>query len=256
MEALFRRIIATMNLPRFYCREALSPGAHIDLPEPVARHAVRVLRLPPGAPMVLFDGRGGEYLAHIQRIERERVVAELAAWSDIERESPLRVTLVQALQAGDKMDFTIQKAVELGVEGIVPVLSRRSVLRLAGERAAKRVAHWQGVAAAACEQCGRNQVPMVAQLEGLEHWLARPADGILRLMLAPDAEETLADLAPATQVQLLIGAEGGLDPQEVIAARQAGFRAVRLGPRVLRTETAGLAALAALQVLWGDFRGD
>ncbi|WP_374328770.1 16S rRNA (uracil(1498)-N(3))-methyltransferase [Azonexus sp.] len=243
-----------MNLPRFYCREALSPGAHVDLPEPVARHAVRVLRLPPGAPMVLFDGRGGEYLAHIQRIERDRVVAELASWTEVERESPLQVTLVQALQAGDKMDFTIQKAVELGVSGIVPVDSRRSVLKLAGERAARRVAHWQGVAASACEQCGRNQVPIVAPLERLDQWLARPADGVLRLMLAPDAEMTLADLVPAQQVQLLIGAEGGLDPQEVIAARQAGFQAVRLGPRVLRTETAGLAALAALQALWGDFR--
>jgi len=243
-----------MNLPRFYCREALSPGAHVDLPEPVARHAVRVLRLPPGAPMVLFDGRGGEYLAHIERIERDRVVAELASWNDVERESPLQVTLVQALQAGDKMDFTIQKAVELGVCGIVPVDSRRSVLKLAGERAAKRVAHWQGVAAAACEQCGRNQVPIVSPLERLDQWLARPADGALRLMLAPDATTTLDDLTPAKHVQLLIGAEGGLDPQEVIAAQQSGFQAVRLGPRVLRTETAGLAALAALQALWGDFR--
>ncbi len=251
----FRRIIAPMNLSRFYCREALSPGAHVELPEPVARHAVRVLRLPPGAAMILFDGRGGEYLAHIERIEKERVFAELADWRDVERESPLAVTLVQALQAGDKMDFTIQKAVELGVRDIVPVESRRSVLKLAGERAGKRVAHWQGVAASACEQCGRNQVPLVAPLERLDQWLARPADGCLRLMLAPEAEETLADLAPASRVQLLIGAEGGLDPQEMIAARQAGFRAVRLGPRVLRTETAGLAALAALQVLWGDFRG-
>ena len=204
--------------------------------------------------MVLFDGRGGEYLAHIQRIERDRVVAELASWTEIERESPLQVTLVQALQAGDKMDFTIQKAVELGVSTIVPVDSRRSVLKLAGERAAKRVAHWQGVAASACEQCGRNQVPIVSPLERLDQWLARPAGGALRLMLAPDAETTLAGLAPARQVQLLIGAEGGLDPQEEIAARQAGFQAVRLGPRVLRTETAGLAALAALQALWGDFR--
>lgn len=243
-----------MNLPRFYCREALSPGAHVELPEPVARHAIRVLRLPPGAPMILFDGRGGEYPARIERIERDRVVAELAAWRDVERESPLAVTLVQALQAGDKMDFTIQKAVELGVRDIVPVESRRSVLRLAGERAAKRVAHWQGVAASACEQCGRNQVPLVAPLERLENWLARPADGTLRLMLAPDAEQTLAAIAPVSRVQLLIGAEGGLDPQEAVAARQAGFQAVRLGPRVLRTETAGLAALAALQALWGDFR--
>jgi len=243
-----------MNLPRFYCREALSPGAHVELPEPVARHAVRVLRLPPGAPMVLFDGRGGEYPAHIERIERDRVMAVLGAWVETERESALAITLVQALQAGDKMDFTIQKAVELGVRDIVPVESRRSVLRLAGERAGKRVAHWQGVVASACEQCGRNQVPLVAPLEKLENWLARPADGVLRLMLAPDAEQTLATIAPAKDVQLLIGAEGGLDPQEVIAAQQAGFQAVRLGPRVLRTETAGLAALAALQALWGDFR--
>lgn len=243
-----------MNLPRFYCREALSPGAHVELPEPVARHAVRVLRLPPGAPMILFDGRGGEYLAHIERIERDRVYAELAAWRDIERESPLRVTLVQALQAGEKMDFTIQKAVELGIRDIVPVESRRSVMRLAGERAAKRGAHWQGVVASACEQCGRNQVPIVAPLEKLERWLARPAPAGLRLMLAPDAEQTLADIPPASEVQLLIGAEGGLDPQEMIEARQAGFMPVRLGPRILRTETAGLAALAVMQALWGDFR--
>ena len=243
-----------MNLPRFYCREALAPGAHIDLPEPVARHAVRVLRLPPGAAMILFDGRGGEYEARIQRIERERVVAELGAWRDLERESRLSVTLVQAVQAGDKMDFTIQKAVELGIKDIVPVDSRRSVIRLSGERAGKRVAHWQGVAAAACEQCGRNQVPNVAPLEKLENWLAKPPPEGLRLMLMPDAENTLASLPPVGNVQLLIGAEGGLDPQEVIAARQAGFQSVRLGPRVLRTETAGLAALAAMQALWGDFR--
>ena len=243
-----------MNSPRFYCREALSPGAHVELPEPVARHAVRVLRLPPGAPMVLFDGRGGEYPAHIERIERDRVYAELAEWRDIERESRLNITLVQALQAGDKMDFTIQKAVELGVRDIVPVESRRSVLRLAGERAGKRVAHWQGVVASACEQCGRNQVPLVAPLEKLENWLARPSNGCLRLMLAPDADQTLASIPPAEAIQLLIGAEGGLDPQEVIAATQAGFQAVRMGQRILRTETAGLAALAALQALWGDFR--
>lgn len=204
--------------------------------------------------MVLFDGRGGEYPAHIERIERDRVFAVLGAWCETECESRLAITLVQALQAGDKMDFTIQKAVELGVRDIVPVESRRSVIRLAGERAAKRVAHWQGVAASACEQCGRNQVPLVAPLEKLENWLARPAHGELRLMLAPDAEDTLASIQPVGQVQLLIGAEGGLDPQEVMAARQAGFQAVRLGPRVLRTETAGLAALAAMQALWGDFR--
>lgn len=244
-----------MNQPRFYCREALSPGAHIDLPEPVARHAVRVLRLPPGAAVVLFDGRGGEYEARIERIERDRVVAALGAWHDVERESGLAVTLIQAVQGGEKMDYTVQKAVELGVSQIVPVDSRRSVTRLAGERAAKRVAHWQGVAAAACEQCGRNQVPQLAPLEKLENWLARPANGALRLILAPDADQALVDLPPAENVQLLIGAEGGLDPQEILAARQVGFTAVKMGPRILRTETAGLAALAVLQALWGDFRG-
>ncbi|MDR2189220.1 MAG: 16S rRNA (uracil(1498)-N(3))-methyltransferase [Azonexus sp.] len=241
-----------MNLPRFYCREPLAAGASVDLPPPVARHAGRVLRLPPGAAMILFDGRGGEYLAHIERIERDRVRARLADWRDVERESPLAVTLAQALQAGEKMDFTIQKAVELGVRDIAPVTSRRSVLRLAGERAARRVAHWQGVAAAACEQCGRNQVPLVAPLEKLENWLARPAAGVLRLMLTPDAEQTLADLPTSRIIQLLIGPEGGLDEQEIIAAEAAGFQAARLGPRVLRTETAGLAALTALQCLWGD----
>jgi 16S rRNA (uracil1498-N3)-methyltransferase len=246
-----------MNSPRFYCREALSPGAHIELPEPVARHAVRVLRLPPGAVITLFDGRGGEYEARIERIEKDRVMVSLGAWQDIERESPLSVTLIQAVQAGEKMDFTIQKSVELGVNDFVPVDSRRSVARLSGERAAKRVAHWQGVAASACEQCGRNQVPLVAPLEKLENWLARPAPAnTLRLMLAPEASDTLASIKPVSAVQLLIGAEGGLDPQEMIAAEQAGFQAVRLGPRVLRTETAGLAALAAMQALWGDFRGE
>ena len=244
-----------MNQPRFYCREALAPGAHIDLPEPVARHAVRVLRLPPGALVILFDGRAGEYEARIERIEKDRVVAALGAWRDVERESGLAVTLIQAVQSGEKMDYTVQKAVELGVSLIVPVDSRRSVTRLAGERAGRRVAHWQGEAAAACEQCGRNQVPQVAPVEKLENWLARPPGVALRLMLAPDAEQSLVDLPSPKSVELLIGAEGGLDPQEIVAARQVGFRPVRMGPRILRTETAGLAALAAMQALWGDFRG-
>ncbi|QRM20774.1 16S rRNA (uracil(1498)-N(3))-methyltransferase [Dechloromonas sp. TW-R-39-2] len=245
-----------MNLPRFYCPEALSAGALINLPEPVARHAVRVLRLQPGASIVLFDGLGGQYEARIEQVEKNRVAASLGAWQDIECESALAVTLIQAVQSGDKMDFTIQKAVELGVAGIVPVDSRRSVIRLSGERAEKRVAHWQGVAESACEQCGRNRVPQVAPLDKLEPWLARAPNEGLRLILAPDAEFALADLPPARQVQMLIGAEGGLDPQEIKAAQQAGFQAVRLGPRVLRTETAALAALAAMQALWGDFRGD
>jgi len=242
-----------MNTPRFYVREPLAPGARLELPEPVVRHAVRVLRLPTGTPITLFDGRGGEYPAVLEYVDRDYAYAVVGAWLERECESPLRVTLVQAVQAGDKMDYTIQKAVELGVDNIIPVESRRSVIRLTGDRAAKRVAHWQGVVASACEQCGRNRLPLVAPLEGLDKWFARPRSSALRLMLAPGAATTLSALPPAAEVELLVGAEGGLDEREVEAARLAGFTAIRLGPRVLRTETAGLAALAALQILWGDF---
>lgn len=243
-----------MSVPRFYTRQALAPGARLELPEPVARHAVRVLRLNAGAEIILFDGRGGEYPATLEHIERDHVSVRLGHWSPRECESPLEITLIQAVQAADKMDFTLQKAVELGITGFHPVTSRRSVVRLSGERAARRVAHWQGVAAAACEQCGRNHVPLVGPLESVEQWLSRPAPKAQRLLLAPEATQSLSDLPAAPAVQLLVGAEGGLDPIEMAAAQSAGFLPIRLGPRILRTETAGLAVLAALQTLWGDFQ--
>lgn len=246
---------SAMKSPRFHCPTPLAPGARFELPEPVARHAVRVLRLGVGAEIVLFDGRNGEYTARIEHADRERVTVSVGAWQDIERESPLKITLVQAVQAAEKMDLTIQKAVELGVGTIVPVTSRRSVVRLSGERADRRVAHWQAVAVAACEQCGRNHIPVVAPLQSLEQWLAVPGSGAARLMLAPGAEIALGKLPAAAAVELLVGAEGGLDPAEIAAAEHAGFVAVSLGPRILRTETAGLAAVAAMQALWGDFRG-
>ncbi|MBK1680678.1 16S rRNA (uracil(1498)-N(3))-methyltransferase [Rhodocyclus tenuis] len=246
-----------MNYPRFHCPLPLAAGASLVLPEAAARHAGRVLRLRVGDMITLFDGAGGEHDARISALGRSEVVVEVLAHSARERESPLLVTLVQALQSGDKMDLTVQKAVELGVSRIVPVLSRRSVVRLDGERAVRRVEHWRGVAASACEQCGRNRVPEVAELAALERWLAQPpAAGALRLMLAPGAPATLASLprpAAGERIELLIGAEGGLAPEEMRAAALAGFVAVRLGPRVLRTETASLAALAAMQCLWGDF---
>jgi 16S rRNA (uracil1498-N3)-methyltransferase len=249
-----------MSSPRFYCPMPLAAGLRVDLPEGAARHAARVLRLRAGDALTLFDGSGGEYAAQIVGIERERVSVEVLDWRAADCESPLSITLVQALQAGEKMDLTVQKAVELGVERIVPVLSRRSVVRLDGARAARRVEHWRGVVASACEQCGRSRLPEVQALEGLERWLAQaPAPGVRRLMLAPGAEHTLASLpAPAAgeRVELLIGAEGGLAPEEMQSAAAAGFVAIRLGPRILRTETAGLAALAAMQCLWGDFRGE
>jgi 16S rRNA (uracil1498-N3)-methyltransferase len=246
-----------MSLPRFYCPVPLSDASLIDLPDDAARHAVRALRLREGDELTLFDGSGGEYVARIAAVARDRVSATLESWCDVERESRVSVTLVQALQTADKMDTTVQKAVELGVARIVPVVSRRSVLRLEGERAVRRVAHWRAVAVSACEQCGRNRLPAVNDITGLERWLAQPAGpSTLRLMLAPGAADSLHTLAlpENASVELLIGAEGGLAPEEMALAETAGFRSIRLGPRVLRTETAGMAAVAAIQTLWGDFK--
>ncbi len=267
-----------MNFPRFYCPFHRPDGAAVSvspsfslplrvlLPETVARHIVRVLRLAVGDPLILFDGAGGEFVARIAGIDRHTAVAELLEWRDRECESQLRLTLAQALSSGDKMDLTIQKAVELGVSHIVPLRSQRSTLRLDEARAEKRVRHWQGIAVSACEQCGRNRIPQIEPVAGFADWLAArkeasdpsvaslPPLPSLRLMLDPEAATTLADIAPAAAVTLLVGAEGGLAPEETAAARRAGFVGVRLGPRILRTETAGLAALAALQALWGDFR--
>ena len=252
------RIIIVMSLPRFHNPDPLTVGLSIELTENAARHAVRALRLRQGDGLVLFDGNGGEYVSRIVRIERDRVRAEVMSRDDRECESPINVTLVQALQAGEKMDWTIQKAVELGVARIAPVVSQRSVLRLSGERAKRRVAHWQAVVVSACEQCGRNRVPGVDELEDLPQWLNHPsAEGTLRLMLDPLSQHSLERLTPpekGSRVELLIGAEGGFSPEEKTLAEQAGFVGVRLGPRILRTETAALAALAAIECLWGDFR--
>ncbi len=252
-----------MASPRFYYPAPLRAGASFDLPEAQARHACRVLRLREGDALTLFDGRGGEYRGRIVAAGRAGVCVDVLAWLDCERESHLPVTLIQALQTGDKMDATVQKAVELGVARIVPVRSQRSVLRLDGERAARRVAHWRAVVAAACEQCGRNRLPVVEEIIDLDAWLKQlfmsPASlesPALRLCLSPAAAAALPTLtppAPGSGVELLIGAEGGLDAAETALAADAGFRAVRLGPRVLRTETAGMAAVAAIQALWGDW---
>ncbi len=250
-----------MNSPRFFSTQPLPVGARVDLSENAARHAVRVLRLRENDGLTLFDGTGGEVAARIAHVGRDAVVAEVMQRRDVECESPIDITLVQALQSGEKMDLTVQKAVELGVRRIVPVTSQRSVVRLEGDRAQRRVAHWQAVAISACEQCGRNRVPEVSDLVGLRQWLAKPASGgsVVRLLLDPRSTNTLDSLPCPREgcgVELLIGAEGGLSPEETEMALQAGFTGVRLGPRVLRTETAGLAALAAIQCLWGDFRGE
>ena len=243
---------STMSFPRFHC-PGLVPGAEMDLPEAAAHHAVRVLRLAAGDSLVLFDGEGGEVHAQISAADKRGVTVRAGERQPIERESSLVVTLVQSLQAADKMDYTVQKAVELGVTRIIPVESRRSVVRLDGARADKRVQHWRQVAVSACEQCGRNRVPEIAAVQPLAQWLGLQRNPATRLLLSPAAEHSLATLPRPDAVELLIGPEGGLDDSEVQAAALGGYHGVRLGPRVLRTETAGLAAVAAMQALWGDF---
>ncbi len=243
-------------MPRFYCDIPLQTGALVALPDAVARHALGALRLRDGAEVTLFNGDGAEYTGRLTRQQRGATV-HLATRATPTRESPLRVVLAQGLSAGDRMDLTLQKAVELGVAAIQPLAMRRSVVRLAGDKTDKRLQHWRGVVIAACEQCGRNAPPPVAPLADFATWLPRlpDAEGRSGLLLDPTATSTLADLTPPTgELLLLAGPEGGFDPAERTAAVRAGWQAVRLGPRVLRTETAALAALAAMQALWGDLR--
>ena len=241
---------------RFYFPGKLGNGSEVRLSAEAAHHAARVLRLGAGDPVTLFDGHGGEFEARILRMDRSEVTVKTGAHLSVEREAPLEILLAQGLSSGDRMDLTLQKSVELGVAAIQPVATERSVVKLKEERAARRAEHWQNLVIAACEQCGRNRVPPVASVLGLGEWLGqlgKSADD-LRLMLSPHASASLRDLAPPRgRVILLAGPEGGLAPGEVQSAESRGFASVRLGPRVLRTETAALAALAAIQAQWGDF---
>lgn len=240
--------------PRFFCPEPMVVGTTLRLPEAVAHHAFRVLRLRVGDAIVLFDGQGGEYWARLASAGRE-AAATIEAFEPVERESPLALTLVQALPAGDKMDWIVEKAVELGVARLIPVMAERSVVRLAGERAEKRVAHLRGVARAACEQCGRNRLPEVEPIVALGDFLARGRGaGGLCVVLAPGGRPLDAMNAPDRKVTLMVGPEGGWSAAELAAMQATGWSELALGSRILRTETAGLAALAALQARWGDFR--
>jgi 16S rRNA (uracil1498-N3)-methyltransferase len=246
---------ARSSLPRFYCPGDLSRGATRDLPEDAAHHAGRVLRLQVGEPVVVFNGEGGETEAEISSIGKDHVAVRVGKWHAREAEPPIRVVLAQGLSARERMDFTLQKAVELGVAEIFPIETRRSVMRLADERAARRVEHWQNLVVAACEQCGRNRVPPVRPVAGFTQFLgtqhpARPEQQ--RLILSLDAHVRLRELPAPHALLLLAGPEGGFAPEELEIARACGFTPVRLGPRVLRTETAALAALAAIHALWGD----
>lgn len=250
-----------MPIPRFFVDLPLAAHSRIALPEAAAHHAVRVLRLRDGAPLCLFNGQGGEY-AGVLHVDGRAAAVELGAFDPREAELGGAITLVQGLPSGDKMDWILEKAVELGVRTIVPIAARRSVLQLSGARQDKRLTHWRRIALSASEQCGRNRLLQVAEPVTLEQWLAQAGNGTangaaaaanLRVLCHPEGGQPYTQVlaqaqraaAGLSELELLVGPEGGWDDTELAAARRAGAQAVTFGPRILRTETAGLALAAA-----------
>ena len=249
-----RRAVAP-PAPRVHVVAELAPGATISLPAAAAHHLARVLRVSRGDPLVVFNN-GAEFDATIAHIDKQRVSVKLAAGHAVDRETPLACALAQAISSGDRMDLTLQKAVELGIARIQPLFSTRSVVKLDAERSERRLVHWRQVVTSACEQCGRNVIPEVAPPLPYTDWLGQLAPagpGEARILLSPHAQARLADLPQPQTVTLLAGPEGGYSEIEVELASRYGFTEVKLGPRILRTETAALAALAAINTLWGDF---
>ena len=244
-------------MPRFYCPQPLAAGATVDLPESVAHH-LHVVRLQPGAALTLFDGRGGQYRATLLETGKKRASAAVDAFDAIDVELPYAVTLAQGLPEGAKMDWIVEKAVELGVAAVQPLAAQRSVVRLSGDRLEKRQAHWQGVIESASEQSGRNRLAQLLPLAEFRRWIDTPPAGTQppqpRILLSPRGTESLAGWAqanPAQALTLLVGPEGGFSPEEEDAAIAAGALPLTMGPRVLRTETAALAAMAMLAGIWG-----
>ncbi|MDP1558782.1 MAG: 16S rRNA (uracil(1498)-N(3))-methyltransferase [Nitrosomonas sp.] len=247
-------------LPRFFCAEQIFIDHIIELPENIRHHATHVLRLKQGDAMTLFDGNGGEFLAQILQISKSNTTVKINKHIDIECESPLVIELAQAICANEKMDWIIQKSVELGASRIHPILTNRCVVRLSHERALKRLLHWQQIAIAACEQCGRNRIPEVLPLASLPDWLAgmkaHESSQNTYFMLSPTATKYLRDFSKPSinhLLTILIGPEGGLTKDEETIASLAGFVPLCLGKRILRTESAALASIAAMQTLWGDY---
>ena len=243
---------------RFYCdpktSDKLALGAQIRLPQNAAIHATRALRLGVGDQAILFNGDGQDYISELIHVKKDEVVAKIIKATSVENESPIKILLAQAISSGDRMDFTLQKAVEMGVTEIQPIASQRSVVKLSAERAEKRREHWQNVVNSACEQSGRAFVPTVSNPLSLSDWLGTKPTAETKITLAPTAEITLKDLSkPTGTICLLVGAEGGLTDAEIELAATQGFQPIKLGKRILRTETAPLAAIATMQALWGDF---
>ena len=243
-----------MRTTRIFVDLELTVGQTLILPAAPSAHILRVLRLRPGTTLTLFNGRGGEFAAELQGSSKTGAEVKVGAHENVERESPLHLTLLQGVARGERMDFIVQKATELGVQRIVPLSCEFSVVRLEAAALRRRVEHWRAIGIAACEQSGRNRLPLIEPIGELAEACAdHAATAGLRLMLVPQAPDSLAGLARGLQsAVLLIGPEGGLSGREQLLAQRSGFRACRLGPRILRTETAPLAALAVLQTLAGD----
>lgn len=242
-----------MTEPRVYADVELTVGNTVTLPEPAYRHLIVVLRRIRGDAVTVFNGRGGEYGVVLETVGKRSVTARVREFRDVARESPLPVTLAQAVSKGERMDFTIQKAVELGVTEIQPLVTDHVVVRLSEERWQRKQEHWQGIAVAACEQCGRTRVPRIAPVLDLRDWLTACPPDATRLVLAPGAPAGAPARRAANQpLVLLVGPEGGLSELELKLADLSGFAPLSLGPRVLRTETAGMVALAVIQSQWGD----
>lgn len=241
-----------MRIPRIFQPLPLSADQVIELDAQATVHLTRVLRLKPGDELVVFNGEGGEFRATMETVGRRSAQIRLADFIDRSVESPLELVLVQGVSRGERMDYTVQKAVELGVSRIVPVLTERTVVNVKGERQERRRAHWQSVVISACEQSGRTRIPQVSPMMSLHDWLDQPDEGA-RFVLHHRAESGLNTMANSpTSITLLVGPEGGLSSAEITAACSAGYSPLRLGERVLRTETAAVTALSILQWLWGD----
>jgi len=243
-----------MRIARFFIDPPLEASLRLALPERAAHHATRVLRLRVGDAVTLFDGRGGEYGASITEIRGEAVSVEVGPWQDVEREAPFAIVLAQGLSSAERMDLTVQKAVELGVATIQPLSSEKSVVRLDARRTASRLAHWRRIVLAACEQCGRNRPPEVRAPLSVAALCQEPGTPAAKWLLAPDATTRVRDVAGGLDAGLIMaaGPEAGFSEAETRALLVAGYMPVQLGPRILRTETAALAAIAAVNAIAGD----
>lgn len=243
-----------MRISRLFLATPLQTGDTVSLEGDQLNYVARVLRLKAGTALTVFNGQGGEYSAQLESVSKRDAQLTIGAFSERSCESPLDLTLVQGISRGERMDYTLQKATELGITRIVPVFTQRSSVSLEGERLEKRQQHWQGVVRSACEQSGRNYVPAVETALNLTDYLQQEVSGT-KLLLDPLATDSLHGItAPRQRTHLLIGPEGGLDAQERALAHARGYTGIRLGPRVLRTETAAVACIAAMQTLWGDLR--